>query len=139
MHFGYARLIAGVLAASLTVGACSNASQRNAIQTNATPPTASASTARGLVDALADSGFNVPNPLDTTRQICPRLGCLQSVVCDTLRVSSFRTASLARRSAVPGVDAQVGIFVVRFAPPMTEIQKAGYWRRIRQLIADGHR
>ena len=79
------------------------------------------------------------HPLDTTQQVCPRLGCLQSIVCDTLRITAFPTAALARRSVHLGVDSQAGRFVVRFAPPVTEADKAHYWACIRKIVAAEHR
>jgi hypothetical protein len=110
-----------------------------ALVSQSAPALSVASTARGVVGALADAGFAVSHPLDTTKQVCPRLGCLQSIVCDTLRVTAFPTAALARRSAIPGIDSQTGRFVVRFAPPIGEADKARYWNRIRKIVATEHR
>ncbi|RDH76378.1 hypothetical protein DVS77_21745 [Mycolicibacterium moriokaense] len=130
-------MAAALAALGLSATACSHGVQATAMDPHAAPAAIQVSTARSLIDALAKSGFEVPHPLDTTKQVCQRLGCLQSIVCDTLRITSFPTSALARRSALPGVDSQMDRFVVRFAPPMTENERARYWHRIRELIAEG--
>src|SRR4051812_4885442 len=72
-------------------------------------------TARGLVDALAEAGFAVPNPLDTTAQVCPAAGCDQSIVTDTLRIKSFANTSGAQSYAGDHGLFQVETIVVAFA------------------------
>lgn len=126
---------AAAVASGAILGACSTPQHDHPLSPESTREVSRASTARGIVTALAAGGYAVPHPLDTTGQICPRLGCLQSIVCDTLRVTSFPTSSLATRATLPGVDARVDRFVVRFAPPMPEAQKAKYWHEIRELVA----
>jgi hypothetical protein len=123
---------------NLTIAGCSTAVQGAARSPDTALAAVHASTAREVVDALRAEGLAVRHPLDTTRQVCPRLGCLQSIVCDTLSVSAFPTAALARRSMLPGVDSQTGRFVVRFAPPISEADKAHYWDRIRRIVATEH-
>ncbi|HKV22890.1 MAG TPA: hypothetical protein VJR50_27955 [Mycobacterium sp.] len=126
-------LVVALAAASLTVGGCSSA-RDSGLAITPQPAAADASTALGVIDALDRAGFAVPNPLDTTKQVCPRLGCLQSIVSDTVRISSFPTSAQAHRSMLPGADSQVGRFVVRFAPPMSEERKAQYWSKIRTMV-----
>jgi hypothetical protein len=52
-------------------------------------------TAAGVIDAITKAGLPAPNPLDTTAQDCPRSGCTQSIVTDTLAVKSFETTGQA--------------------------------------------
>ena len=56
-------------------------------------------TARAVIQGLARSGLLVPNPLDVTAQICPSNGCDQSIVTDTVRVTSFPSPEAAKRYA----------------------------------------
>jgi hypothetical protein len=128
-------LVVTLVVVSLTVAGCSTGVQGSATSREIAPASVHASTARGVIDALDAEGLAVQHPLDTTEQVCPRLGCLQSIVCDTLRVTAFPTSALARRSVRLGVDSQAGRFVVRFAPPVTEADKAHYWDRIRRIVA----
>lgn len=90
--------------------------------------------ARGLVNALNIAGFAAPNPLNTTVQECPVIGCDQSVVTDTLKVKSFETTAHAVRFAVPRALFQVERLVVTFAPVLRESEQARYRAEIRKLV-----
>lgn len=90
--------------------------------------------ARGLVNALNIAGFSAPNPLNTTVQECPAIGCDQSVVTDTLRVKSFETTAQAERYAVPRSLFQVETLVVRFAPVLQESERTRYRAEIQKLV-----
>jgi hypothetical protein len=69
-------------------------------------------TAAGVIDAITKTGLPAPNPLDTTAQDCPRIGCTQSIVTDTVTVKSFETTGQAARFAVPRGLFQVATVVV---------------------------
>lgn len=86
-----------------------------------------------LVDSLAASGLTVPNPLDTTALECRTVGCAQSVVTDTLRITSFPTIAQAEGFATPRGLYQSGRFVVAFAPPLTEADRVPYRMAIQRL------
>ena len=90
--------------------------------------------ARGLVNALNIAGFSVPNPLNTTVQECPAIGCDQSVVTDTLKVKSFETTAQAERYAVPRSLFQVDTLVVSFAPVLPASEQARYRAEIQKLV-----
>lgn len=90
--------------------------------------------ARGLVNALNMAGFAAPNPLDTTVQECPAIGCDQSVVTDTLKVKSFETTAQAERYAVPRSLFQVETLAVTFAPVLHESEQARYRAEIQKLV-----
>ena len=93
----------------------------------------SKSTAWGVVRGLSEAGFNVDHPLDTTAQECVAVGCEQSVVTDTLRVLSFATRSQATRYAsARGLD-QAGTIVVRFAPPVSAVDRHRYLSAIAKM------
>jgi hypothetical protein len=90
--------------------------------------------ARGLVNALNTAGFSAPNPLNTTVQECPVIGCDQSVVTDTLKVKSFQTTAQAERYAVLRGLFQVETLVVTFAPVLPESEQARYRAEIQRLV-----
>ena len=90
--------------------------------------------ARGVVDALAKTGFAVPKPVDTTAQECPDAGCDQAVVTDTLRVKSFPTTARAQGFALDHGLRQVETVVVEFAPPLTQADQDRYWTQIQALV-----
>lgn len=89
-----------------------------------------------LVDSLAASGLTVPNAVDTTALECQTVGCAQSVVTDTLRVTSFPTAAQAEDFAARRGLYLSGKFVVAFAPPLTEDERVRYRMAIQRLSTD---
>lgn len=91
-------------------------------------------TALAVVHELTRAGFPAANPLDTTAQDCPAIGCTQSIVTDTLRVKSFPTTAQAQRYAVPRALYQVETVVVAFAPPLSERERARYQAEIQKLM-----
>jgi hypothetical protein len=95
---------------------------------------AHASTAAGIIDAITKVGLPAPNPLDTTAQDCPRIGCTQSIVTDTVAVKSFETTGQAQRFAVPRDLFQVATVVVSFAPVLTEAERARYQAQLPMLL-----
>lgn len=90
-------------------------------------------TAWDVVRGLEHAGFAVPNPLETTAQECPAVGCAQSVVTDTLRVESFETPSQAMRYGSARDLHQVGTIVVSFGPPLSSADRRRYWTEILRL------
>jgi hypothetical protein len=86
--------------------------------------------ARAVVTALALRGFLVPNPLDVTDQICPAAGCDQSLVTDTLRVTSFSTPNAATRYAQEHGLRHLHNVVVAFPPVMATNDQDKYWSAI---------
>jgi hypothetical protein len=91
-------------------------------------------TAKGLVDALNQAGFAAPNPVNATAQDCPAIGCVQSVVTDTLRARSFATTGQAEIYARDHDLFQVTTIVVTFAPPMTPADQDRYQAEIKKLV-----
>jgi hypothetical protein len=91
-------------------------------------------TAKGLVDALNEAGFAAPNPVNATAQDCPAIGCVQSVVTDTLRARSFATTGQAEIYGRDHDLFQVTTIVVTFAPPMTPADQDRYQAEIKKLV-----
>lgn len=91
-------------------------------------------TAQGIVDQLTKLGFEAPNPVDTTAQECPAVGCDQSIVTDTLRVKSFPSTGKAEIYARERGFDQVQTVVVSFAPPVSQPDQDRYWAQIEQLV-----
>jgi PBP1b-binding outer membrane lipoprotein LpoB len=91
-------------------------------------------TAKGLVDALNQAGFAAPNLVNVTAQDCPAIGCVQSVVTDTLRAKSFATTGQAEIYAKDHDLFQVTTIVVTFAPPMTPADQDRYRAEIQKLV-----
>jgi len=85
---------------------------------------------RAVVQALARGGFPVPNPLDVTAQICPSNGCDQSIITDTLRVTSFPSPEAANRYAHQRGLRQTANLVVAFPPVMSTTEQDEYWSAI---------
>lgn len=86
-----------------------------------------------LIASLAASGLAAPNALDTTQE-CLDIGCAQSVVTDTVRITSFPTAAQAEGFAAPRGLYREGKLVVSFAPPLTEADRVPYRQAIQRLI-----
>ncbi|CAA0096605.1 Uncharacterised protein [Mycolicibacterium vanbaalenii] len=86
-----------------------------------------------MVNALADSGLAVPNPLDDTATECPAVGCAQSVVTDTLRIKTFPTAEDAAGYAAPRGLYRADTVVVAFAPPLTGAERSPYLQTLDRL------
>jgi hypothetical protein len=91
-------------------------------------------TAHDVVAALGMRGFPVPNLLDVTDQICPSAGCTQSLVADTLRVTSFPTADAATRYAQKRGLRHVHNVVVAFPPVMVASEQDRYWSAIMRIF-----
>lgn len=89
--------------------------------------------ARAVVQGLAQNGFLVPNPLDVTAQICPANGCDQSIVTDTLRVTSFRSPDAAKRYAHERGLRRSDNIVVAFPPVMPATEQDTYWSAILRI------
>lgn len=137
-----------IAASSLLIPACSNAipDASESSSSAAPPPSKStgasalnggelhALTAAGVIDAITKAGLPAPNPLDTTAQDCPRIGCMQSIVTDTVAVKSFETAGQAARFALPRGLFQVATVVVSFAPVLTEAERARYQAQLPMLV-----
>lgn len=90
--------------------------------------------ARGVVDALVQAGFRAPNAVDTTAHDCVASGCQQSVVTDTVRVTSFATTAKAQDYAASHDLFQLETVVVEFAPPLTEHDRARYRAELETLV-----
>ena len=108
----------------------------------ATPPPAATAlgqqnhrpmSAHAVVQALTRSGLLAPNPLDTTAEDCPHSGCTQSIITDTLRVTSFPAPADAARYAKERGLRSSGNIVVTFAPPLTPADRSRYWSAIVRL------
>ncbi|WP_370331689.1 hypothetical protein [Mycolicibacterium hippocampi] len=134
-------LTAGALTA---VGCAPSAPVPQTPSESVTPPSDSAAgplahrdttswTARSLVNALADAGLAVPDPLDNTATECPTVGCEQSVVTDTLRIKTFPTAEDAARHAAPRGLYRTDTIVVAFAPPLTAAERKPYMQTLDRL------
>ena len=90
--------------------------------------------ARTVVAALALRGFFVPNLLDITDQICPAAGCIQSVVSDTMRVTSFSSPSAATHYAQERGLRHWHNIVVAFPPVMSASEQDRYWSAIVEIF-----
>jgi hypothetical protein len=90
--------------------------------------------AAAVVQAMANAGIPVPRPVDTTALECPRAGCEQSIVTDTLRVKSFATPQKAVRYAEAQRLWSDGNIVVAFAPPLNEAAREHYWADIEAIL-----
>jgi hypothetical protein len=90
--------------------------------------------ARQVVAALALRGFLVPNLLDITDQICPAAGCDQSLVADTLRVTSFPTPNAATRYAQEHKLRHLHNVVVALPPVMVSSEQDRYWSAIVRIF-----
>ena len=90
--------------------------------------------ARAVVSALSHSGMLVPNPLDITAQLCPATGCDQSVVTDTLRVTSFPTPEAAQRYARQHRLRRSGNIVVAFPPVLKAADRDKYWSAVVEMF-----
>ncbi|TPG31885.1 hypothetical protein [Mycolicibacterium hodleri] len=143
----FLRIFAACLATGCLVSSCASRSpgypapaSSQVAATSASAGTATrggelgALTARGLVNALNDTGFAAPNPVDTTAQECPAAGCDQSIVTDTLRAKSFLSTAKAQTYAGDQGLYQVGTIVVAFAPPISKAEQARYWAHIQSLV-----
>lgn len=86
--------------------------------------------ARAVVAALALRGVLVPNPMEVTDQVCPAAGCDQSVVTDTMRVTSFSSPSAAARYAQERGLRHWHNIVVAFPPVMAASAQDQYWSAI---------
>ncbi len=86
-----------------------------------------------MVNALADAGLAVPEPLDNTDTECRDRGCEQSVVTDTLRIKTFPTTEGAARYAAPRGLYRTDTIVVAFAPPLTAAERKPYIRTLDRL------
>lgn len=91
-------------------------------------------TAHDVVDELVKSGFEAPNPQDTTTQECAVAGCDQSIVTDIFRVKSFPTTGRAELYAKDRGLHQVETIVVSFAPPIPLAEQDRYWAEIEKLV-----
>lgn len=90
--------------------------------------------ALAVVKALARSGFLVPNPLDVTTQICRSNGCDQSIVTDTLRVTSFPSPEAAKLYAHQHGLRHSENVVVAFPPVMATTEQDKYWSAIVKMF-----
>ena len=130
--------------AMLFVSGCAGADRaQNAPAAFAAPSSAGASpgvrplgqdSARAVVAALALRGFFVPNLLDITDQICPAAGCNQSVVSDTMRVTSFSSPSTATHYAQERGLRHWHNIVVAFPPVMSASEQDRYWSAIVEIF-----
>jgi hypothetical protein len=140
------RLPVALTTAVVLMSACSSQPRASTVTSSAPTRTVSAAdlparqgemgelTAKGLVDALNQAGFAAPNPVNATAQDCPAIGCVQSVVTDTLRAKSFATTGQAEIYAKDRDLFQVTTIVVTFAPPMTPAEQDRYRAEIQKLV-----
>ncbi len=91
-------------------------------------------TALGLVDAIAGAGLAAPNPRDETTQDCGDIGCVQSIVTDTVSVKSFATTGRAELYAMPNGLYQQETIVVSFAPNVPEAEQTRYLTEIQKFV-----
>jgi len=90
--------------------------------------------ALAVVHDLSRSGMLVPNPMDITALVCPSNGCDQSIVTDTLRVTSFPTSEAAQRYARQHGLRRSGNVVVAFPPVLTAADRDRYWSAIDEMF-----
>jgi hypothetical protein len=90
--------------------------------------------ARGVVAALALRGFLVPNLLDVTDQVCPTAGCEQSLVSDTVRVTSFSSPRAATGYAQRRGLRHWHNIVIAFPPVMAASERKKYWSAVESIF-----
>ena len=98
------------------------------------PKTDASLPAHAVVERLAQNGYSVPNALDVTAQLCPSSGCAQSIVTDTLRVTSFPSPQAAQRYARERGMRYWRNVVVTFPPVMPTTEQDKYWSAIVRLF-----
>lgn len=91
-------------------------------------------TALGVVDAITHAGLPAPNPRDATAQDCGDIGCVQSIVTDTVSVKSFATTGKAEQYSVPNGLYQAETIVVSFAPTVPQSEQDRYQMEIQKLV-----
>jgi hypothetical protein len=143
------RWLAGLAVCALASGCSPAPTDSTASRTTTSPPTAQseglatrggplgALTAYGLVKALERTGLEMHSPVDTTKQECREIGCLQSVVTDRLRIRSFAETGQAQKYAGQSGARQVETLVVSFAPVVPEAEREHYWTEIVRLVTAG--
>lgn len=90
--------------------------------------------AGAVVQALRQRGLLVPNPMDVTAQMCPSSRCDQSIVTDTVRVTSFPSSEAARHYADEhGLHCSHNV-VAAFPPVLSIAQQDKFWSAIAGLF-----
>ena len=90
--------------------------------------------AGAVVQALRQRGLLVPNPMDITAQMCPANRCDQSIVTDTVRVTSFPSSEAARHYADEHRLHCSHNVVAAFPPVLSIAQQDKYWSAIAGLF-----
>jgi len=86
-----------------------------------------------IVDKLAQQGLSVPNPMDVT-SLCQTQGCVQSVVTDTLRITSFSTPDAATSFAEQRNLHHYKNIVVAFPSVLSQKAIDVYWTAIKAML-----
>lgn len=90
-------------------------------------------TPASLIRALAHSGLAVPSPADVT-STCRPVGCIQSIVTDTVQLTSFPTPDTARAYANAHGLRSTSNIVATFPSGLSEADRGRYWAAIADML-----
>jgi hypothetical protein len=126
-----AALIVSVLAACGPRQATPNNRPENPVLLNTT-------SAKQVVDAMKKAGLPVVSAHETTEQVCPKLGCLQAVDTDSVKVLKFPTTGSAQKYiGAIGNSYQVQDLVLVFDSAVTPDMKGDYEKVAEREAAGG--
>ncbi|ORV14929.1 hypothetical protein AWB94_04260 [Mycolicibacterium canariasense] len=136
-----------VLALAATAAACSSHPQAGPASAHSSaPPSGSTaiqqlgSPAQGQVPAwavihfLGRHGLPTDHPLDVTDQACQDRQCQQSVITDTVQVTSFATAAAAQSYARRHSARATANIVVTFSPVLSTIEREQLWSAVTEAV-----
>lgn len=87
-----------------------------------------------VIGFLRGRGLPVPHPLDVTDQACRDGQCRQSVITDTIQVTSFASASAARDHAHQNGSRAESNIVVTFAPVLNPTERQQLWSAVKEAV-----
>lgn len=136
-----------ILALAAVTGACSGHQQAGPASASSSAPL-SGSTAvqqlgsptQGPVSAwavihfLGRHGQPTAHPLDVTDQTCHDRQCQQSVITDTVQVTSFATAAAAQSYARRHSVRTAANIVVTFSPVLSTIEREQLWSTVTEAV-----
>jgi hypothetical protein len=87
-----------------------------------------------VIRSVGQRGLPVPHPLDVTDQVCQARPCLQSIITDTVQVTSFRTADAAETYARQHDSRAVDTIVVTFSPVLEPAEREALWSAVSAAV-----
>jgi hypothetical protein len=135
------------VALAAIAAACAGQAPHGAMSSSASAPTTTAPAVQQLghvaqkqispwtiIGFLRGRGLPAPNALDVTDQACHNPQCRQSVITDTVQVTSFASASAARAYAHPRGLRVVDDIVVTFAPVLNPTEREQLWSAVTEAV-----